>query len=491
MASIPRIAWRNLGRNRRRTLVAASALCFGIGLTVASYGLTDGMNEQILHALVRFDLGHVQIHERGYAKRRELRRPFANPESVLALVRGEPGVRAASARAYGFALVGSRDRSTGVELVGVDPRSEPEVTELDRQLVAGRYLDPEPTPWPPGRELTAEERAADERLTRQAEEAAMAEMEALPALAGSTDGAASAAPARLPAQPVRAGAEASLALARALSPPPARAPRVLVGASLAKVLGVGVGDRLFASTQAVDGAAESVELEVAGVHRTGTQQHDRGRIYLHLGDMQRLVHLGGGVHEIALVLAAAGQAPAVASRVGRRLGASGRAELAVRPWGSIRPDIAEILRLNDASMLIMMLVIFLVATLGVVSTMLMAVFERTRELGMLRAIGMSGTKIVLMIVTEALLLVICASAAGTALGLALDLYMVIWGVDLSLLTAGVSFGGIGLAPVLYGAITAKGLFAPALVLAACSLLASLYPAARAARLPPAIGMRET
>jgi len=132
-----------------------------------------------------------------------------------------------------------------------------------------------------------------------------------------------------------------------------------------------------------------------------------------------------------------------------------------------------------------------VATLGVVNTMLMSVFERTRELGMLKAIGMSGGRIIWLIVTETLILVIVSSLLGTGLGLGLDLWMVKSGIDLSAITGGFSIGGIGLAPVFHGAITTQGLVMPTLVLSITCFIASFYPAARAARLAPAVGMRET
>jgi ABC-type antimicrobial peptide transport system permease subunit len=139
----------------------------------------------------------------------------------------------------------------------------------------------------------------------------------------------------------------------------------------------------------------------------------------------------------------------------------------------------------------MVLIIFIVATLGVVNTMLMSVFERTRELGVLKAIGMTGGRIVTLIVTETILLVLAASLAGTGLGLAMDGYMVEYGVDLSRFTQGLSLAGIGVNPVIKGVITVRGVIMPTIVLSLSCLLASLYPAIRAARLEPAIGMRET
>ncbi len=179
MAGLARIAWRNLGRNRRRSLTTGTALAFGICLCVASYGLVDGLNEQLLEALTRYDLGHAQIHNPEFAKRKKLQHTVADSQQIIAKAMAQPGAKAASPRAYAYALISSGTKSTGVELVGVDPEREIKVTTLHEQRVAGRYLDAEPTPWPQGRQLSAAEQRIDEELTRAAEGEAIDEIDAL------------------------------------------------------------------------------------------------------------------------------------------------------------------------------------------------------------------------------------------------------------------------------------------------------------------------
>jgi ABC-type antimicrobial peptide transport system permease subunit len=135
-------------------------------------------------------------------------------------------------------------------------------------------------------------------------------------------------------------------------------------------------------------------------------------------------------------------------------------------------------------------VILLISAVGVVNTMLMAVLERTREIGVLKALGMRGVRVVKMIVLEALLLALASAVVGMALGYLLDLYLVHYGIDLRSMTEGFSIGGMGLDPVLRGEINLRGFVVPVIVLAFSCLIASLYPAIRAARLRPAVGMRD-
>jgi len=255
------------------------------------------------------------------------------------------------------------------------------------------------------------------------------------------------------------------------------------------VLGAGPGDTVHALTQAVDGAPEAVALEVAGVFRTGTAAFDRNRVVLNREDLRRMTHLAAGAaHEVTLLLsdpaAAAGTAGALAAALHDRA-------LLVRPWDVVRPDVAQLMRVSRVSTAVMVFIILFVATLGVVNTMLMAVFERTREIGMLKAIGMSGARVVGLIVAETLAIAMLAGGVGVALGLLLDLYLVRYGLDLGGFTKGFSVAGVGTSPVFHAEITWQGVAVPALMLAGTCLVASLYPAVRAARLRPAVGMRET
>lgn len=496
MAAITRLAWRNLGRNRRRTVITSIALAVGVSLSVAGYGLMDGMSAELVRALTRYDLGHIQLHNEKYPKNHKLEYTIDDSQPLLDEVRQVSGIRAASPRVYDNALVSRGSKSAGAELIGVDPTTEPKVTTLDQALVAGQYLDAEPTPWPKGRKLTQQEEQSDEHLTEEAVDDALDEIDSLGTLEDESSAGSDAAGSKPvaarenEAEPPDEHSEAALTrkLANTISPPPERPPRVYMGDSLARILKAKVGDRIHATGQTVDGMTEQVFFEVAGIFHTGTALFDRGRIYLHIADMQRFAHLDSRVHEIAAVADTPDMANGLAKKLRERVHDD---DILIQSWSEMRPDILQMIKLNDMSMAVMIFIIFIVATLGVVNTMLMAVFERTREIGMLKAIGMSGRRVVGLIVAETILLVFGASVLGTGIGFGLDLYMVHYGVDLSSLTGGVSMGGVGINPVFHGAITVQGLLMPTLVLSATCLVASLYPAVRAARLAPAVGMRET
>jgi ABC-type lipoprotein release transport system permease subunit len=474
------LAWRNLGRNRRRTVITGVALAVGMSLCVATYGLMDGMNADILRSLTRLDLGHVQAHHPDFPRKRTLKLTLPDPERILQRAGSLEGVQGTSARVYGYGLASHKTKSAGVQLVGVDPEKEPRVTEMHEQLVQGRYLDTQPTPWPRGRELSTDEKRRDDQLTRQAEQAVLAEIEQL----GSEDE-------KEPASGRKMDGEArqwTRKLADQIAPPPARPPGIFIGTNLAKILKARLGDRVYVMTQTVDGLTAEVFFTIRGIYRTGTDTYDRTRIYMHIHDLQRFLRLDGRVHEVTLTATSVRRAKVLARRLAAAVG--DRKHVLVQAWDQIRPDIQNMIKLNEVSTALMVFIIFIVAALGVVNTMLMAVFERTRELGMLKAIGMSGARILWLVLVETTLLVLAASFVGVGLGLLLDLYMMVYGFDLSSITGGISIGGMGISPVIHGVITIPGIVVPLVSLSLMSFIGAFYPAIRAARMRPAHGMRE-
>ena len=485
MASTTQLAWRNLGRNRRRTLITATGLAVGTMLCVGTYGLMDGMLLSMVDALTRFDLGHVQAHHPRFLERRTLELTLDKGKSLAAVMANDRDIEAVAPRVHGFALASKGDKSRGVQLLGIDPKKERRVTSLHKQLVTGNYVAEEPTPWPSGRELTAKERAQDKALTQRASKRIEDELDGLEELGGAAKAPkprAATAPASSPAT-MPSGRGKSQHLAALISPPPERPPQVVIGKSLARTLKATVGDAIYLVGSTVTGASAEVSVRVRGILATGTETFDR-RVYLHIADLQRFARLEGRLHE----LAARVRRGVVAKEVSARLRTK-TATPAIQSWDEIRPDMRKMIDVSRVSSMVMVFIVLFIAILGVVNTMLMSVFERTRELGVLKAIGMSAGRILRLIVVETVLLALTAGVVGTVLGVFLDLYLLKVGIDLTGLM-NTSMAGIAMDPILRAAITPEGLLVPVLTLVATSLVASLYPALRAARLRPAVGMRE-
>jgi ABC-type lipoprotein release transport system permease subunit len=258
--------------------------------------------------------------------------------------------------------------------------------------------------------------------------------------------------------------------------------RLLVGERLARLLQVDVGSKVVLSVQDLSGDLTGEAYRVAGLFRTASGELDRSTVYLPLAESQRLLALGPGVSEL-VVVADEGER---AARLTRALAEDLGAERSVRTWKELRPALAQMVAIFDQTAWTMYAAVFVAMAFGIANVLLMSVFERTHEIGILVSLGMRPGRLVSLIVVESLLLTgiglgLGVLAAGGCVLLLAD------GIDLSRFAEGMAFMGMGtrIVPV----IRAYDIEVPLAVALITAFLASLWPALRAVRLRPAEAMR--
>jgi len=258
---------------------------------------------------------------------------------------------------------------------------------------------------------------------------------------------------------------------------------VLVGERLAHTLGVGPNDELVILTQAVDGSLGNDLYRVAGLLQTQIEAVDGGLVMMRLDDLQELLGLDQTrIHEIAIRGINPAGAVELAARLRRDLNLD---NLEVAAWPALAPEIAAYVAMSDGWTWIMYAIVLSLAAIAVLNTMLMAVFERFREFGVLAAVGMRPLQIVFLVIAEGAALGVVSLALSVCAGAPLIHWLVVRGIDLSAITGGFTMSGVAIGPVLRGAWAGGKFLASAGLLIAFSLLAGLYPAARAARVNPA------
>jgi ABC-type lipoprotein release transport system permease subunit len=265
----------------------------------------------------------------------------------------------------------------------------------------------------------------------------------------------------------------------------AGAPRgsVLLGQALAEELHAAVGDEVAVVTQAADGSVGNELWRVRGIVRTGLAPLDRSLAVAPIDDVQQLLALAPGrIHQVVGRLGDPEQARAVAERLTaeRLLPPGAQAE----SWETLVPLLADYRRLIGAWGWVMLGIVGTFAGFGVLNTMLMAVFERTHELGVLAALGLRPPLLVAMVLAECASLAAIGVAAGVALGVAGMADAVLRGWDLTRWSEGLTISGVLIDPRLRGAWTWQAVTPIALSLAVIVVLAGLLPALRAARLRP-------
>jgi ABC-type lipoprotein release transport system permease subunit len=398
---LARIAWRNVLRNRRRSVITILSMAIGLGALTFLWASIDAENEEIIENTTRLLAGEAQIHVKGYHDDPSLDLAIADAMSVARAIRDDPDVAAASVRMEGSALASRGDKSRGVRLVGVSPREEARVTSLLGAIVSGSSFGP----------------------------------------SDSTG--------------------------------------VLVGIKLAESLSLRAGDELILVGQAYDGSIASARVPVRGIFRTNIGEYDGYVAVMPLGAVRNFLSAPGGATAIVLRLKNRDRLDVMGPRLSARLG--DRYE--VIGWPTLLPEVAAATRFHVVVAYVVVGIFFVVVAAAVANPVLMAVLERTREFGVMLAIGMSPRRLLGLVLWEAVLLGLFGVAVGNLLGLGTTLYFGRAGIDLSAFGAGVQTMP-GLSDVLRPVTRLdRSLMSSALVFGtAC--LAALYPAFKAARLDP-------
>ncbi len=273
-------------------------------------------------------------------------------------------------------------------------------------------------------------------------------------------------------------------------PAPGAGGGIWLGQGLARELRAELGSEVAAVTQAADGSLGNELYRVRGLLRTGLTPLDNSLALLHLSDLQQLLALPPErVHEIALRLDEVQESARIAAALNEGGLPAGVEALG---WAELSPQLSDYLRILDGAYGFLIGFVGLFAALGILNTMLMAVFERTQEIGTVGALGMRPSAIVVTILCESLFLAL----AGIALGLVLSWLLMIplesQGLDLSRWMGEISVQNSFIDPVLRFRLLPEQLFWSAAGLVLAALAAALLPAMRAARMDPAraLGARQ-
>ena len=258
---------------------------------------------------------------------------------------------------------------------------------------------------------------------------------------------------------------------------------VLVGSELARDLKLEVGSLIFLVATTAQGAMNALDAEVRGLFRTGYSQYDEMTVVLPLEDAQRLLGMQGKVTELAVTLEELELTDRVAALLEEKL--NNKAE--VETWKESGAAIWQLLRLRRWIISLISMVVIAIASLGIVNTMLMAVFERVREIGTLLALGATRGKILLLFLTESLLLGAAGGLMGGLLGGGLVRYFSVVGIAPPSGIVGLT--SLPLGTRLYAEFSWKWILIFFGLAQAVAVLAALYPALIASRQEPVEALR--
>ncbi len=256
--------------------------------------------------------------------------------------------------------------------------------------------------------------------------------------------------------------------------------RILVGHALAQQLETGVGRRVVLITQGVDGGNRESGYRIAGVYDAVGTGIEKAFVFTGITSLQELLAIDA-VTEVSVRLTEGVQGPPVLHRLTRTF-----TDLDVRTWQDLEPQAAMMHEMADATVSIWFLIVMGALIFGLVNTLVTAVMERIRELGMLRAIGMRRGAVIAQVVIESMITMAIGISVGVVLGL-LGYFWLADGIDLSAFSEGLEL--TGMRPELVPRLWAQDVVLVVGLSLALGFLASIYPAQRAVRIQPLDAMR--
>ncbi len=397
------IAWRNLWRNRRRTLFTAGSIAFACLLLMFSRSLQLGSYSGMIDAATELFSGHAQVQHADFLDDPRLRYRIDNASALTQRLAEVPGIARVAPRGQAFALLSVDERGFGAQVMGVVPAVERDVSTLPTALVAGRYL--------------------------------------------------------------QSGNEA------------------FIGSTLARNLGAKVGDELVVLGTGPEGGVAALAVTIVGIFETGQVELDRGLVQVPLDVFQQGFYLEDQVHQLALSLDSVEDIEAMATTVESLLPDG----LAFRGWQDLMPDVVQGIAIDRATSRLFYTILTLVVLFSIVNTFIMTVFERTREFGMLLAIGMRPWRLISMVQIEALWLALFGSTIGCVLAVPMLAWLSMVGIPIS----GIEdlLGGFAFPSHLKADVSLPDMAAiPVVFIVGCQLSA-LLPALRLRRLDPVEALR--
>jgi putative ABC transport system permease protein len=404
-----KMAWRNMWRHSRRSVLTILAIVFATLLLVFMLSFQFGSYDTMINTAVKIHTGHVQVKAEGYQDKMDIWLTVPDPGGVTAVVRDIPGVEACTSRANAFSLVSSSERTYGVLLTGIDPEREAKVSTLEKLVRRGEYLAQEDTDM------------------------------------------------------------------------------ALVGELLARNLKVDVGDELVVLGQGRDGSVAAAVLKVKGIFTSGEDKFDRNSVQMPLGYFQEIFSMRGAVHEVVVLGGSLGEVQEIKKEMASAVrGIDSDGNLVVLDWMELMPGLVQSIKLDLVSGLIMYVILIVVVAFSILNTFLMAIFERTREFGVLMAIGMTPGRLMKSLFLESVMITLIGIILGIVSGGMVTWYFQLRGILIS--GASEVLSQFGLPERMYPQLSLLSVSVGAGIVLIITILAAVYPVLKVRRLRPVEAM---
>lgn len=400
-----KIAWRNIWRNRQRSIVMMIAITAGLWGGLVATGIMLGLIDQRFKTSIEQHISHAQVHNPDFLVDQNARYYIADWHDLREMLEQDERVQAFTGRTMVSAMLGTANLTTGIQVIGIDPAMEATTTSIDHRILEGSYFE---------REM--------------------------------------------------------------------RNP-VLIGKRLADKVKARLGSRIVLTFQDIDGELTAANFRVSGIFQTANSLWDEQNVFVLQADINSYIGYVDQVNAVNILLDDHHQSIDFTKEYSAAF-----PNLEVRNWAQISPELSYLNEMSAMMMFIILTIILLALAFGLLNTMLMSVFERVKELGMLMAIGMNKKRVFTMIMLETIFLSLCGAAGGMLTAWATIKPLNKAGINLAVV-GGDSLAEFGFEAMVYPQLDTAAFINLTILVLLCAVLTAIYPARKALKLQPAAAVK--
>lgn len=399
-----KIAWRNLWRNKRRSIIILASIIVGVASLFLYSTISAGFAVQMLENQISFHTSHIQIHKKGYENNKNVHKLIPNPGKVENILKNSTFIINYSKRVIVYGLLSSASASSGAAIIGIEPNKEKLITNISKKIIKGTYL-----------------------------------------ANGKNE--------------------------------------IVIGQKMAEKLDVTIGDKVVTVVSDIHGHVSNALFRIVGIFKTGSAVFDRTFLYIPLATAQKTLEMGNNFNEFAMITRDEKKTGEYKKELEQKIDG----DYEILTYQELLPLIMKYIEIFDQMIYIIYMVIYIAVLFGIINTMLMSVFERVQEFGVLMSIGMKNTKIFSMVLQEAFVLGLLGTLLGFALGLLIYLPLSYSGVDLGIYNESLSSFGMG--SIIYPKMNLAIIINSIVIMPIATVVGAIYPARKAIKLQPTDAMR--
>jgi ABC-type lipoprotein release transport system permease subunit len=399
------MAWRNIWRNKMRSIVIILSIAIGLFAGIAVLALYKGMMKSRVRTVIDAEVGHLQLHATSFKKDYDPQYILQGGAGILKTIHSIPGVKLAAPRTVTNGMLATTTGSAGVQINGIIPALEYEASQLKKKIIEGKGFDS------------------------------------------------------------------------------ARKNEVMIGKKVANRMKLKPGSKLVLTFTDTFSNIVSGAFRVAGIYQSDNAPLDEKNVYVRMNDLNSLLNIQDAFHEIVVLLKSDEHVSTVQSILVQKFPA-----YQIESWWELSPETDLLVKTTNQYSYIIMIIIMFALAFGIINTMLMAILERTREIGMMVALGTNRVKIFILVLLETLFLTLAGTPVGILVGWLTTKYFNQHGLDLSGMGREM-MSSFGFGTMIYPEFPVDKLTGVLLIVTSTAIISCLFPAIKALKLQPVEALR--